>query len=66
MFAKRLDEVAFVVEAFVEKKLVVDAFVIVAFVANSDPTVPTVVDEVLKTDCPVTVRAVAEALARVV
>jgi hypothetical protein len=36
----------------------------VAFWKKSDVTVPTVVDEVLSTVCPDTVRAVAEAVAR--
>ena len=54
--AKRLDEVALVLVRLVmlpvvEKRLV---------------TVPTVVLEVLRTDCPLTVNAVAEAVASVV
>jgi pyrimidine operon attenuation protein/uracil phosphoribosyltransferase len=41
---------------------VVEALVMLASVEKSVVTVPTVVDEVLKTDCPVTVSAVADAL----
>ena len=44
---------------------VVEALVILPLVAKSDVIVPTVVDEVLRTVLPDTVRDVAEALARV-
>jgi hypothetical protein len=66
MLAKKLDDVAFVVEALVAKNVLAVAFVRLALFEKSDVTVPTVVDEVLRTVWPDTVRAVAEALARVV
>ncbi len=46
--------------------LVVEALVILPLVAKRVLIVPTVVDEVLNTESPVTVRAEAVALARVV
>jgi hypothetical protein len=64
--AKKLDEVAFVVDAFVAKKLDDVALVRLAFVEKRLVTVPTVVDEVLSTVLPDTVRSVADAVARLV
>jgi hypothetical protein len=58
--------VALVVEALVAMRLVAVALVILPLVAKRELIVPTVVDEVLNTESPVTVRAVAVALARVV
>jgi hypothetical protein len=66
MLAKKLDDVAFVVEELVAKNVLAVAFVRLALSENKLVTVPTVVDEVLSTVCPDTVRAVAEALESVV